>query len=69
MEGDIITLQDIYRFDHTELALLPTGVRPEFLDELGQRGHHLPDGLFARNERGRDEACTSASHRPSLVAC
>jgi pilus assembly protein CpaF len=46
MEGDIVTLQDIHRFDYTSSTLVPTGVRPEFLDELGQRGVELPMALF-----------------------
>jgi pilus assembly protein CpaF len=47
MEGEIITLQDIYRYDYQEMALLPTGVRPEFVDKMSQRDVTIPDGLFA----------------------
>ena len=50
MEGEIITLQDIFRFDHKVGALVPTGVRPEFVDELGQRNVTLPAGLFTGGE-------------------
>jgi pilus assembly protein CpaF len=50
MEGDIVTLQDIYRFDYDTNRLVPTGVRPEFLDELGHQGISLPAGVFAGNE-------------------
>ena len=46
MEGDIVTLQDIYRWDHTSKTLMSTGIRPGFLDELGQRGVKLPGELF-----------------------
>jgi hypothetical protein len=46
MEGEIVTLQDIYRWDHTTKALVATGIRPEFVDELGQRGTTLPRELF-----------------------
>ena len=46
MEGEIITLQDIYRYDYKAMGLVPTGVRPEFVDKLGQRGVTLPGGLF-----------------------
>ncbi len=46
MEGDIITLQDIFKYDHQAMALLPTGVRPEFVDKLAERGVSLPAGLF-----------------------
>ena len=50
MEGEIITLQDIFRYDHKVGALVPTGVRPEFVDELGQRNVTLPAGLFTGGE-------------------
>lgn len=46
MEGDIVTLQDIYRWDHTTKTLASTGIRPEFVDELGRRGVTLPGELF-----------------------
>ncbi len=46
MEGEIITLQDIYRYDYKTMGLVPTGVRPEFVEKLGQRGVTLPAGLF-----------------------
>ena len=32
--------------DYKAMALLPTGVRPEFVDKLAQRGVTLPAGLF-----------------------
>jgi pilus assembly protein CpaF len=47
MEGDIITLQDIFRFDYQTNSLVPTGVRPQFLDILTQRDVTVPQGLFA----------------------
>jgi pilus assembly protein CpaF len=50
MEGDIITLQDIYRFDYQEMALVPTGVRPGFLDKLAERGVRVPVELFLGGE-------------------
>jgi pilus assembly protein CpaF len=50
MEGEIITLQDIFRYDHRAGALVATGVRPEFVDELGQRDVTLPPGLFTGGE-------------------
>ncbi len=50
MEGEIITLQDIYRFDYQTLTLVPTGVRPEFVDKLRERDVTLPGGLFASPE-------------------
>ena len=50
MEGEVVTLQDIYKFDHDANRLVPTGVRPEFLDELGHQGIALPAELFAGKE-------------------
>jgi pilus assembly protein CpaF len=46
MEGEIITLQDIYKYDYKATSLLPTGVRPEFLAELAERGVTIGGGLF-----------------------
>jgi pilus assembly protein CpaF len=50
MEGDIITLQDIFVYDHSTLCLVPTGVRPEFVRTLGERNVTLPRGLFGGAE-------------------
>jgi pilus assembly protein CpaF len=47
MEGEIITLQDIYRFDHDRLTIAPTGVRPGFVDKLGHRNVSVPGELFS----------------------
>ena len=46
MEGEIITLQDIFRYDYQAARLAPTGVRAQFLDELVERGVSLPAGVF-----------------------
>ena len=46
MEGDIVTLQDIHRFDHEAKSMVPTGIRPEFIDELERRGVPLSGGRF-----------------------
>jgi len=46
MEGDIITLQDIYKYDYKAMSLVATGVRPEFVEHLADRGVTLPGGLF-----------------------
>jgi pilus assembly protein CpaF len=46
MEGDVITLQDIYKYDYKAMALVPTGVRPQFVSKLSQRDVLLPGGLF-----------------------
>ncbi|GAA0558386.1 CpaF family protein [Paractinoplanes ferrugineus] len=53
MEGDIITLQDLFVFDfnadggqlHTS-TLKPTGVRPRFVDTLAMYGVTLNPGMF-----------------------
>src|SRR5207237_4907735 len=51
MEGDVITLQDIFLFDfHAGVdeedkyrgELKPTGLRPKFLEKLGDKGVHIP---------------------------
>ena len=54
MEGDIITMQEIYRFTQTGLApdgtvkghFKATGVRPKFMDRLKAYGLDLPDETF-----------------------
>jgi pilus assembly protein CpaF len=46
MEGEVITLQDIYKFDYRTMQLAPTGVRPEFADQLADRGLALSSELF-----------------------
>jgi pilus assembly protein CpaF len=53
MEGDTVTLQDIFAYDMSgdagprQLAgLKPTGVRPRFNEALGMYGVTLPAGLF-----------------------
>ena len=58
MESDVITLQDLfaYKIDHvtdervTVGTLVPTGLRPGFLNKFEKRGVSLPAGLF--NEGG-----------------
>lgn len=54
MEGDIITLQDIFIFDQTGCdetgkvigRYKPTGIRPKFLDKLSSNGINLPNEIF-----------------------
>ena len=46
MEGDIITLQDIFKFDYRTMTLRSTGLRPVFVEVLAERGIQLPHGLF-----------------------
>ena len=47
MEGEIITLQDIFRFDFQSQTLVATGIRPEFVDQLAERNVAVPRDLFA----------------------
>ena len=62
MEGQVITLQDIFLFDfHAGLdehgrhrgVLRSTGLRPRFIDVLADRGVSVPHGIFSFEERGR----------------
>ena len=55
MEGDVITLQDIFLFnchagvdEHGRFkgSLEPTGLRPDFLDSLEDKGIHIPPAVF-----------------------
>jgi pilus assembly protein CpaF len=54
MEGDVITLQDIFVFDQTGCdeqgkvigRFKPTGIRPKFLDKLSSNGINLPNETF-----------------------
>jgi pilus assembly protein CpaF len=54
MEGDVISMQEIFRFRMTgkdELGNVlgrfeATGIRPKFMQELSDRGIHLPADLF-----------------------
>jgi pilus assembly protein CpaF len=56
MEGDVITLQDIFAYDHGAGldaqgrpvgVLKPTGIRPKFLDRLAHSGIHVDPRIFA----------------------
>jgi pilus assembly protein CpaF len=62
MEGDVITLQDIFLFDFAAGVddegrfrgrLKSTGLRPKFLDKLQERGIHVDPELFAMETRAR----------------
>jgi pilus assembly protein CpaF len=62
MEGDIITLQDIFLFDFSAGVdeegkfrgrLKSTGLRPKFLDKLEERGVFVDPDLFALDVLGR----------------
>ena len=58
MEGDIITLQDVFLFDYSAGidengrflgSLKPTGLRPRFVDKIAERGVSIPTEVFALN--------------------
>ncbi len=58
MEGDIITLMDIFAFEQMGIEngkvigkLRPTGLRPKFMDKFEASGIHLPASIFSIGER------------------
>lgn len=60
MEGDIITLQDLFAFDfgagrdeqgRFRGSLVPTGIRPKFSQDLADLGVELAPGMFVRGIR------------------
>ena len=61
MEGEVITLQDIFLFDFSagldeegrfRGRLKSTGLRPKFLDKLAERGVYVEPELFALEPKG-----------------
>jgi pilus assembly protein CpaF len=55
MEGDVVTLQDIFVFDYRagidengrfRGIIQPTGLRPRFLERMSDQGVHFPNELF-----------------------
>jgi pilus assembly protein CpaF len=60
MEGDVITLTDIFVFEQTGIEagkvigrLRPTGLRPKFMDKIEANGIQLPPQVFGIGVRGR----------------
>jgi pilus assembly protein CpaF len=60
MEGDIITMTDLFVFEQTGFEdgkvigrLRPTGLRPKFMDKIEMTGIHLPASIFGIGERRR----------------
>jgi pilus assembly protein CpaF len=60
MEGDIITMTDIFTFEQTGVEagkvigrLRPTGLRPKFIDKMEAAGISLPPSIFGIGERRR----------------
>ena len=57
MEGDIITMQDLFTFDYSagrddqgrfRGGLRSTGLRPKFAEDLHDQGIELPADIFVR---------------------
>ena len=54
MEGSVVQMQEIFKFDrsHTDEngkvhgKFVATGIRPQFLEEMGRRGVKIPNDLF-----------------------
>jgi pilus assembly protein CpaF len=60
MEGDVITMTDIFHFEQSGYEngkvvgrLRPTGLRPKFMEKLDQAGIHLPSTIFGVGDRRR----------------
>ena len=60
MEGDVITMTDIFVFEQTGVEntqimgrLRPTGLRPKFMDKIEASGINLPPSIFGIGERRR----------------
>ncbi|MCD4687411.1 MAG: CpaF family protein [Anaerolineae bacterium] len=53
MEGDVITMSDLFEFEQTGMEAgkvigrtKPTGLRPKFMDKIEDAGVHLPPSVF-----------------------
>jgi pilus assembly protein CpaF len=46
MEGEVISMQDVFKYDYKVNAIVPTGIRPHFTDRLMDHGIVLPVGVF-----------------------
>jgi pilus assembly protein CpaF len=60
MEGEVITMTDIFAFEQSGFEngkvvgrLRPTGLRPKFIDKIEASGIHLPASIFGIGERRR----------------
>ena len=58
MEGDVVTLTNIFEFEQTGIdagrvigRLRPTGLRPKFMDKIEAAGIHLPPAIFGIGSR------------------
>jgi pilus assembly protein CpaF len=48
LEGEVISMQDVFKYDYTAHAIVPTGIRPQFTDRLADLGVRLPAGVYER---------------------
>ena len=60
MEGEVVTMSEIFTFEKTGIEngkiigrLLPTGLRPKFIDRIEAAGIRLPPNIFGIGTRGR----------------
>jgi pilus assembly protein CpaF len=60
MEGDVITMADIFVFEQTGMEknriigrLRPTGLRPRCMERIEEAGITLPASVFGVGERSR----------------
>ena len=76
MEGDVITLQDIFVFDYRagidengrfRGIIQPTGLRPRFLDRLIDQGVHFESELFQHESGSVPPGDASMSRRIARV--
>jgi pilus assembly protein CpaF len=58
MEGDMITMSDIFEFEQTGVEggkiigrMRPTGIRPKFIDRIEAAGIYLPPSVFGIGQR------------------
>ena len=65
MEGDVITMTDLFVFDQTGIEdgkvigrLRPTGLRPKFMDQIEATGIHLPPSIWIQPSTLRSIART-----------
>jgi pilus assembly protein CpaF len=66
MEGDIILLQDIFVWDFASDQLVPTGLRPRFVDRLKAEGVEIPASVFAGPRRSTTPLPSDQRRRPKL---
>ncbi|HET7375344.1 MAG TPA: CpaF family protein, partial [Anaerolineae bacterium] len=58
MEGEVVTMSDIFTFERTGIEngriigrLIPTGLRPRFIDKIEASGIRLPPNIFGIGQR------------------